>query len=55
MPAKKNYDPECEVLARHFLADADLAIDIFAPKLAQEIQDVVESFFASETDRSDAE
>ncbi len=50
---RRSYDPKCEVLARQFLADEDCPIDILAPKLAQEIQDTIEGFIASENQRSD--
>lgn len=41
-----SYDPECEVLARYFLADAPVGanIDDRAKRLAQHIQEAVETW-----------
>lgn len=44
MPRKLSYDSECEVLARHFLADETNAPEAAVKELAQQIQETVEDF-----------
>lgn len=39
-----SYDPRCEDLARFFLTDNGITTDANAKELAQEIQDVIESY-----------
>ena len=42
-PQPRNYDPDCEALAIPFLQDCNLPLDKNRQRLAQAIQDLIES------------
>jgi hypothetical protein len=44
MPRKLSYDSECELLARHFLADETDVPEAAFAELAEQIQQTVEDF-----------